>query len=241
MSIFEAVKICQTIKNNIIMKRVVFCVMILTTMIESISIYAQNYIIKGSVVDMEKNPVKGAVIRANKSESHTLTSADGTYAINLSPDDKKIKVYYNDILHKRKSVSVKDTSKNISFKINTAPVVEMVKGDTYYPTIEDNTFSKMIDGRFPGCFTSGNYVVIRGQMCMYYMVDGVRVPSLEAANPYDVYSITIIKNMADCVIYGRDARNGAVIIRLKDGRNNESSDAGKKTRIMINSSMGATY
>ncbi|MBQ8650468.1 MAG: carboxypeptidase regulatory-like domain-containing protein, partial [Flavobacteriales bacterium] len=70
------------------MKRVVFCVMILTTMIESISIYAQNYIIKGSVVDMEKNPVKGAVISANKSESHTLTSADGTYAINLSPDDK---------------------------------------------------------------------------------------------------------------------------------------------------------
>ncbi|MBR4402717.1 MAG: carboxypeptidase regulatory-like domain-containing protein [Flavobacteriales bacterium] len=224
------------------MKKIVFYISVLLFVVISNDVYAQNYTITGRVVDLDGNPVNGAVVRANKSKIEAKTSADGEYVIKLSPDDRKLRVYYNDVLHKWQRVSVKDTTEGVTLKINTAPVVEMVKGDTYYPSIDDNTFSRMIDGRFPGCYTSGNYVVIRGQMCMYYMVDGVRVPSLEAANPYDVYSITIIRNMADCVIYGRDARNGVVIIKLKDGNNNAPREgSGKKAKVFINSSMGASF
>ena len=224
------------------MNKYVFYISVVLAVMMCSAVYAQNYTIAGRVVDLDGNPVNGAVVRADKSKVEAKTSADGEYIIKLSPDDKKLRVYYNDVLHKWHRVSVKDTTAGVILEINTAPVVEMVKGDTYYPSIDDNTFSKMIDGRFPGCYTSGNYVVIRGQMCMYYMVDGVRVPSLEAANPYDVYSITIIRNMADCVIYGRDARNGAVIIKLKDGKNNAPGEgSGKKAKVLINSSMGASF
>ena len=90
------------------------------------AVYAQNYIITGRVVDLDGNPVNGAVVRANKSKIEAKTSEDGVYVIKLSPDDRKLRVYYNDVLHKWQRVSVKDTTDGVTLKINTAPVVEMV-------------------------------------------------------------------------------------------------------------------
>ena len=84
---------------------------------------------------------------------------------------------------------------------------------TYYPGKNDLSFEQMIDVNYPGVkYTAGGQVVIRGQLCRYYQVDGGLASGLTAVDPLTVKSITIVKDPAETLIYGAKGRNGAVFV-----------------------------
>lgn len=83
---------------------------------------------------------------------------------------------------------------------------------TYYPGKNDLSFGQMIDANFPGIKYTGGQVLIRGQLCRYYQVDGGMASGLTAVDPLTVKSITVVKDPAETLIYGSKGRNGAVFV-----------------------------
>lgn len=59
----------------------------------SMSVMAQNKIIKGTVVDETGEPVIGATVRVEGSKKATVTDMDGNYKID-APSGKKITISY---------------------------------------------------------------------------------------------------------------------------------------------------
>ena len=70
----------------------------------------------------------------------------------------------------------------------------------------------MLDRRFPGVRYCQGQVFIRNRPCLYYLVDGVPLSSLEGVDPLSVRSISVLSDMASTSLYGSRGRNGAVIV-----------------------------
>lgn len=86
-------------------------------------------------------------------------------------------------------------------------------GRTYYPGRNERSWTDMLDAHFPAVRYAGGRVYIRSQLCLYYLVDGAPVGSLEAVDPLSVRSISVLSDVAHTSIYGPRARNGAVEVR----------------------------
>ncbi len=92
----------------------------------------------------------------------------------------------------------------------------------------------LIEGNVAGVYVreapgGGVQVRIRGSSSIYgsneplYVVDGVPVApnsrgTLSFVNPYDVASITVLKDAAATAIYGSRGGNGVIIIKTKSAR-----------------------
>ena len=81
---------------------------------------------------------------------------------------------------------------------------------------------EMIEGKCPGVEVNGNRVTIRGMATQntpsepLFVVDGVPVRGdISYISPYDVKSISILKDAASCAIYGVEGGNGVILIDLK--------------------------
>lgn len=83
---------------------------------------------------------------------------------------------------------------------------------TYYPGKLDRRFDEMLDRRLPGVRYDQGQVFIRNRPCLYYLVDGVPLSSLEGVDPLSVRSISVLSDMASTSLYGSRGRNGAVIV-----------------------------
>ena len=60
------------------------------------------------------------------------------------------------------------------------------------------------------------------------IVDGVEVNDLDAVSPYDVYSVSVLKD-ASTSIYGVRGANGVILITTKGGQmQKEAEEAAKK-------------
>jgi TonB-linked SusC/RagA family outer membrane protein len=87
----------------------------------------------------------------------------------------------------------------------------------FTPNIMDN-----LEGRVAGLVSYGNRLTIRGTGTLFaeskplLVVDGLPVEaSYEDLNPYDVETITILKDAAASAIYGARASNGVIIVTTK--------------------------
>ena len=80
---------------------------------------------------------------------------------------------------------------------------------------------EMIEGKCAGVEVEGNKVRIRGAGSRrgggdpLFVVNGVRMSNVSSISPYDVKSITVLKDAASCAIYGVQGANGVILIDLK--------------------------
>ena len=78
----------------------------------------------------------------------------------------------------------------------------------------------MIQGEVPGVTVTGNKIIIRGVGTMnaetdpLFVIDGVRMRTIDHISPSDVASIDILKGSA-ASIYGVNGANGVIIINTK--------------------------
>ena len=80
----------------------------------------------------------------------------------------------------------------------------------------------MIEGKCAGVEVEGQRVRIRGAVTRdgqpaepLFVVNNVPTSNISGISPYDVKSITVLKDAASCAIYGIQGANGVILIELK--------------------------
>ena len=61
----------------------------------SIGAAAQDYKVKGVVIDANGNPVVGATVRTNKSKAAAITKEGGIYTLTATPKDTELRLIIN--------------------------------------------------------------------------------------------------------------------------------------------------
>ncbi|MBQ2422198.1 MAG: hypothetical protein II285_04400, partial [Flavobacteriales bacterium] len=189
----------------------------------SIGAAAQDYEVKGVVIDAKGNPVVGATVRTNKSKAAAITKAGGVYTLTATPKDTELRLIMNKYTVMEKELSATIAAKPIAFELdetNDPVITGYTVGDTYYPGTSDSDVNAML-GRVSGVSLSGGgfpYIPLatkNGKGGPGYVVDGsfVGVASLDRIpNPQAIYSI---RAQVDGSIYGADGQNGIIIITTK--------------------------
>ena len=100
---------------------------------------------------------------------------------------------------------------------STSTVTSRQLEERYTPNLLDN-----LEGRVAGLVTYGDKTLIRGSSSMYaeteplLVVDGLPIEgSIEDLNPYDIESVTVLKDAAAAAIYGARASNGVIVVTTK--------------------------
>ncbi len=110
----------------------------------SIGAAAQNYEVKGVVIDAKGEPVVGATVRTNKSKATAITRDGGVYTLTATPKDTELRLIMNKYTVMEKELSAAIASHPIAFELDEThdPSITGYKtGDTYYPGEADVSIS----------------------------------------------------------------------------------------------------
>ena len=207
--------------------------------------------VAGTVTDSDNVPIIGATVMVKGTLKGTVTDVDGRFSLSVDTEDEILSVSYIGYETKELKVStteefriiLKDDSRLLDEvvvvgygtqkKVNLTGSVVAVQGEELAKRPVVST-TLALQGLAPGVTVSstsgqpgseGESVRIRGIGTLnnsdpLVLVDNV-VSSLNAVNPNDIESISILKDAASSAIYGSRAANGVILIttkRAKDGK-----------------------
>ncbi len=206
--------------------------------------------VRGYVVDEKQEPVIGATVMIKGTDRGTVTDFNGNFTIR-APENGSLIISYVGMIPKEVAVRpvlevlLQDDTRALdevlvvaygtAKKSTFTGAAATVKTDQ----IENRSIanvSKALDGTIPGLQTtsgsgqpgSGVSVVIRGFGSIHagtsplYVVDGVPYNGdLNAINPNDIESMTVLKDASASSLYGSRAANGVVMITTKSGRDTD--------------------
>ena len=126
------------------------------------------------------------------------------------------------------SVQTAQTEQEDPVNVGYGRTVERKQLTTSVSTVDVNTDTQyyrdiyeMIEGKCAGVDVEGHKVRIRGAGSRsgggdpLFVVNNVPVNDVSSISPYDVKSITVLKDAAFCAIYGVQGANGVILIELK--------------------------
>jgi TonB-linked SusC/RagA family outer membrane protein len=203
------------------------------------------HVVKGSVTDEKGVSLGGVSILIKGTSAGVSTSNDGTFSLNLNPGETIIvsfvgyerqeirigdKTMINVVLIRANSnldevVVGYGTQKKIDLTGSIA-TINAKELENRPVTNVSSSLAGLAAGVYvhqgsgqPG--SDGATIQIRGQGTLsststLVLVDGI-IGSMDAVNPVDVESITILKDAASASIYGALAANGVILITTKKG------------------------
>lgn len=206
--------------------------------------------VSGRVVDINDDPIIGATVQQTNSTGGTISSLDGRFALKI-PSNSSFTVSYMGCLTKTVQVKNKNNfticlQEDVAIleevvvvgygsqkKVNLTGAVESVELTKARGRAYTNA-SAMLQGNIAGAFISqvsgqpgndGAKIQIRGigtfnNTDPLVIIDGME-GSLDAVNPKDIESVSVLKDAASCAIYGNRAANGVVLITTKRGELNK--------------------
>ena len=186
----------------------------------SIGAAAQNYEVKGVVIDAKGNPVVGATVRTNKSKAAAITKEGGVYTLTATPKDTEIRLIMNKFTVMEKDLSASIATSPIAFELdetNDPSVTGYKQGDTYYPGRNDSSIEEIVKKQFPGYSYVDRYIgKYAGDFGVFspinsYMINGSVENMIAITDPSQIHSIKILK---DGTAYG--SKNGVVEIITKE-------------------------
>ena len=199
--------------------------------------------VSGIVVDENREPVIGASVLVKGTTKGVITDLDGRFALrNVSGREVVLIIRYigkKDIETRVKLNSENEFVMKEDVNVMSEVVVtgyqdisrEKVTGsvstvsaekleDRYMPSLMDN-----LEGRVAGLTTYGDKTTIRGTSSLYastnplLVVDGLPIEgSIDDLNPYDIESVTVLKDAAAAAIYGARASNGIIVVKTKGAK-----------------------
>lgn len=213
---------------------------------------AQNKQITGIVLDEEEEPAIGVSVIVKGTSLGTVTGMDGTFTFSIPQNantlifkylgykDKEIPVSPNMVITLDPDSRALDevmivaygTAKKESFT-GSAEILRPEKLEKR--TVADIT--KALDGLVAGVQStsgsgqpgSGAEIIIRGfgsinaSQNPLYVVDGIPYDGkINAINPNDIESISILKDAAASTLYGARGANGVIMITTKKGREGDT-------------------
>ncbi|MDW5288027.1 TonB-dependent receptor [Formosa sp. PL04] len=209
------------------------------------SAYAQN--ITGTVSDMN-GPMPGASIIVKGTSNGTTSDFDGKYALDNIAEDAILVVSYvgygsREVNVKGKSIidvllveelDALDEVIVIGYGVKKKSLVTGAIGSLDTKQIEQSQSPRVeniLQGRVSGVTVisssgapgSGAKVRIRGagsngSSDPLYIVDGMKVNSMDNIAPSDIANIEVLKDAASSAIYGTEGANGVVIVTTKMGK-----------------------
>lgn len=214
---------------------------------------AQQKSVTGKVTDENNEPVPGANVVVKGTTTGTVTDMDGNYKIQVPESAKVLTVTFigfetQDVSITGKSVvAVKLKLSSIGLeevvavgygtqkKVNLSGAIESVKGETLAKRSTIQT-SQALQGVAAGVTVTSNSgkpgkegtsIRIRGIGTIndnnpLVLVDGVS-SSIDAVDPNDIESMSILKDAASASIYGSRAANGVILITTKRGKTDKVS------------------
>ena len=228
----------------------------------SISIYAQNNEIKGTVSDRDGSPLPGVSIVVKNSAKGVTTDFDGNFLLSGVQSGETLVFSYLGFITKDVVVS-NFNAMNVTLEEDTESLDEVVvvgygtqkkalvtgasvnvKGEdiaalntgTAMQALQGTTAGVSItrDNGSPG---AGTRVTIRGLGTVgnsdpLYIVDGVAVGNIDYLSSSDIESIDVLKDAASAAIYGSRAANGVVLVTTIKGRK------GRPARVSFDSYYG---
>ena len=186
----------------------------------SIGAAAQNYEVKGVVIDTKGEPVVGATVRTNKSKAAAITKEGGVYTLTATPKDTELRLIMNKFTVMEKDLSASIATNPIAFELdetNDPAVTGYKNGDTYYPGENDASIEDIVKKQFvgysyvdKGIGKYNNWGIFIPVTC--YVIDGSVGNMITITDPAQMYSIKLIKNTST---YGSAGENGVVEIVTK--------------------------
>lgn len=201
--------------------------------------------ISGKVTDSIGNPLIGVTVKAKEGDAGTVTDAHGNYSLTV-PDDAVLVVSYVGYRPKEVSVNGRKTvdivlTSSIS-ELNQLVVVgygtqakKDITGSVDVVSPEElketpvATFAEALQGKASGVYVSTtgapgseSTIRIRGVGSIngsdpLVVVDGISNVSIDAVNPADIESISVLKDASATAIYGAQGANGVIVITTKQG------------------------
>lgn len=183
-------------------------------------------------------PVDGADIYAHKGFAKTKSDRDGKFTINvaenaiLTIDSKGYKstsyaatLIPGDVILARDPMLYGDDA-DVTIAYQTVKQGDLINQTQFIKTVDEdglifsNDLTELVQTRVAGLISSNN---IRGLGNALVVVDGVpRYKSLSSVYllPEEVASISFLNSVSAAVLYGSEARNGAIVITTKRGKPN---------------------
>ncbi|MBR4402002.1 MAG: carboxypeptidase regulatory-like domain-containing protein [Flavobacteriales bacterium] len=189
----------------------------------SLGAVAQNYEVKGVVIDSKGYGVVGATIRTNKSKVSVMTTDGGVFSLRATPKDTELRLIMNKYTVMEKDLSASIATNPIAFELdetNDPAITGYKNGDTYYPGENDSSMEEMIKKQFPGYSYVDRYIgKYAGAFGAFspiksYMINGSMENMITITDPTQIYSIKILK---DGTAYG--SKYGMVEIITKEYHN----------------------
>ncbi len=199
--------------------------------------------VRGMVKDEKGNPLPGVTILIKGTTVGVVTDNDGRYGVTLPAGTKPILLFSFIGMQTQEIAYAGQQEINVTMQEEASEMDEVVvtgyqtinrekvTGSTstisskqleerYTPNILDN-----LEGRVAGLVTYGDKTMIRGTSSMHaetaplLVVDGLPIEGkIEDLNPYDIESVTVLKDAAAAAIYGARASNGIIVITTKTAK-----------------------
>ena len=222
--------------------------------------YAQPTL-KGKVTDADGLPLPGVAVMVSGTTHGTLTDENGNYELSgLKTGDEVLftsmgmgdQTFTCDGNLTRLNVTMSEDATfleetivvgyGVQKKSSMTSAVSAIKGDELLKAPSTNV-SQLIAGKLSGVSSvqeSGEpgldqaSLRIRGsQYGAKYVVDGFPADDINDIDPYDIESISVLKDGASAAVYGLQAANGIIIITTKKGQSG-------KPKITYNATFGAS-
>jgi len=210
----------------------------------SVTAYAQNAAITGTVTDTKNEPLVGVSVMIKGTSTGVMTDLDGHFTVNGSNGNTLVFSY---IGMDTQEVTYKGTPLRVTMKENAQMLDELVvvgygaqkkvnlTGSVASVNFEDEALSRPVTtvanalgGMAAGLnvMTTGSKpneesasITIRGNGTLnnsspLILVDGMEM-TLNEVNPNDIATISILKDAASCAIYGNRAANGVILVTTK--------------------------
>jgi TonB-linked SusC/RagA family outer membrane protein len=211
-------------------------------------IYAQS--VSGIVSD-KTGPIPGVNVLVKGTSSGTVTDFDGAFKINAKNGDvlvfSSIGFKSQEIIYKGKSpinVSLEESSALldevvvVGYGVKKKSLVTGAISSISSADIQNSSSARVesvLQGKTSGVTVvsssgapgSGSKVRIRGagsngNSDPLYIVDGMKVSSIDNISPNDIANMEVLKDAASSAIYGTQGANGVIIITTKQGKIGEA-------------------
>ena len=224
------------------------------------SAYAQPTV-KGTVTDIDGLPLPGVAVMVSGTTNGTMTDEDGKYVLSglkkgdvilftsLGMGDQTFECNGNltnlNVTMEEDATFLEETivvGYGVQKKSSMTSAVSAMKGDELLKAPSTNV-SQLLAGKLTGVSSvqeSGEpgldqaSIRIRGsQGGAKYVVDGFPVDNINDIDPFDIESISVLKDGASAAVYGLQASNGVIIVTTKKGNSG-------KPKITYNATIGAS-
>lgn len=219
-------------------------------------ICAQEFNVKGVVVDELNEKLPGVSVLIKNTLKGTETDLDGIFTLKVKIGDVLSVSFVGYVTQeititsqKELKISLKEDANILEEVVVTALGKQKKKkslgfaqatvtGENLIKTNEVD-INNSIAGRVSGVQAIGNSgatfdnanIRLRGNSNVLYVVDGVRVQSAADINTADIEDISVLKGGAATALYGTDASGGVVIITSKKAKNGSKIDVQLATEV----------